>query len=469
MSLPFAQNHSLNKLIFDNRFIEQLPADPITDNYCRQVAGSCYSKVRPTPASAPKLLAYSPEMARTLGLSCNDCLTDHFTRLMSGNALLPGMKPYAMCYGGHQFGQWAGQLGDGRAINLGEVLTQTGQHWTLQLKGAGLTPYSRMADGLAVLRSSVREFLCSEAMFHLGIPTTRALSLTQTGSSVIRDMFYDGNPKEEPGAIVCRVAPSFIRFGSFEIFSARGEQDVLKQLADFTIRSDFPHLLKKTDQPNQTTYIHWFEEICRLTAGMIVHWQRVGFVHGVMNTDNMSILGLTIDYGPYGWLDTYDPDWTPNTTDRYQRRYRYGQQPDIALWNLLQLANAIYPLIDDAAPLQQALVLYQDSYKQGWQDTFAQKLGFKHHRNPKDTELIQQLLDLLAEQETDMTIFFRLLANVNVHDEQTDNTCLFVKKPGTSRQISCHLITDNDLFTGSGNIASVPNKIMKHPIYAANG
>ena len=403
---------------FDNRFVHQLPADPVIDNYCRQVKGSAYSKVKPTPVPAPRLVAFSAEMAATLGLTDNDCLSEEFSQVMSGNTLLPGMEPYTMCYGGHQFGQWAGQLGDGRAINMGEVLAEDDRHWTLQLKGAGLTPYSRMADGLAVLRSSVREFLCSEAMFHLGIPTTRALSLTLTGQSVIRDMFYDGNPKAEPGAIVCRVAPSFIRFGSFEIFSARGELDLLKQLTDYTIRADFPHLLLNDDPPDKNTYIHWFEEICRLTADLIVHWQRVGFVHGVMNTDNMSILGLTIDYGPYGWLDNYDPDWTPNTTDRSHRRYRYGQQADIALWNLLQLANAIYPLIDDAAPLQQALSLYQDCYRQGWRTCFAHKLGFKHYKGQKDEELIQQCLNLLAEQETDMTVFFRLLAQLELTDDK---------------------------------------------------
>jgi len=176
-------------------------------------------------------------------------------------------------------------------------------------------PYSRSADGLAVLRSSVREFLCSEAMYHLGVPTTRALSLILTGEEVIRDMFYNGNPKPEPGAVVCRVAPSFTRFGNFQIFAARGEIDLLKKLVDYTIRADFPHL----GEPALAVYLAWFEEICRRTAEMIVHWQRVGFVHGVMNTDNMSILGLTIDYGPYGWLENYDPNWTPNTTDAAER------------------------------------------------------------------------------------------------------------------------------------------------------
>ena len=317
------------------------------------------------------------------------------------------MDPYATCYGGHQFGNWAGQLGDGRAINLGEVVNRRGEHWTLQLKGAGETPYSRTADGLAVLRSSVREFLCSEAMYHLGVPTTRALSLILTGEEVIRDMFYNGNPRPEPGAVVCRVAPSFTRFGNFQIFAARGEIDLLKKLVDYTIRTDFPHL----GEPSLDVYLKWFEEVCRRTAEMIVHWQRVGFVHGVMNTDNMSILGLTIDYGPYGWLENYDPNWTPNTTDAAERRYRFGNQPQIAFWNLGQLANAIYPLIEQVEPLQQAINAYKDTFERGWQTMVADKLGLNVYDPATDDELNTELLILLQLVETDMTIFYRKLAH----------------------------------------------------------
>ncbi|NOR71369.1 MAG: hypothetical protein GQ532_17020, partial [Methylomarinum sp.] len=255
------------------------------------------------------------------------------------------------------------------------------------------------------------------------VPTTRALSLVLTGENVVRDMFYDGNVKAELGAVVCRVAPSFTRFGSFQIAAVRGEIDLLRQLADYTIRTDFPHLLKQTQQISKETYISWFEDICRKTAEMIVHWQRVGFVHGVMNTDNMSILGLTIDYGPYGWLDNYDPDWTPNTTDATHRRYRYGQQPQIALWNLVQLANAIYPLIEDAEPLQHALTVYNQTFDQGWQAMMAEKLGLKALESEIDENLAKELLALLAQVETDMTIFYRKLALLNVDmavESQTD-------------------------------------------------
>ncbi|MEE4380557.1 MAG: protein adenylyltransferase SelO family protein, partial [Pseudomonadales bacterium] len=210
---------------FESRFTAELPGDPETTNERRQVHGACFSRVLPTPVAAPRTLAWSFEMAERLGLPEDFCRSQAFAEVMAGNRLLPGMDPWAMCYGGHQFGNWAGQLGDGRAINLGELVDGEGLRWTLQLKGAGPTPYSRMADGRAVLRSSVREFLCSEAMHHLGVPTTRALSLVTTGEEVIRDMFYDGNPRPEPGAVVCRVAPSFVRFGNFELFAAREDHD----------------------------------------------------------------------------------------------------------------------------------------------------------------------------------------------------------------------------------------------------
>lgn len=408
---------SLDNLRFDNRFVRELPADPETANHRRQVMEACYSYVLPTEVSEPQLIAYTWEVAEQLGISRQLCESDDFVQVFAGNRLLQGMQPYATCYGGHQFGNWAGQLGDGRAINLGEIITPEGKRQTLQLKGAGLTPYSRTADGLAVLRSSIREFLCSEAMHHLGVPTTRALCLMATGEEVVRDMFYDGNPKPEPGAIVCRVAPSFTRFGNFEIFAARRDKTRLQQLADYTIRVDFPHL----GEPSTRVYLAWFEEICRRTIEMVIHWQRVGFVHGVINTDNMSVLGLTIDYGPYGWLEDYDPNWTPNTTDAQGRRYRYGNQPQIAMWNLLQLANAIYPLIEQAEPLEQILQASSETFEQGWHKMMLQKLGLNPLDENSDKQLINELLNVLNLVETDMTIFFRLLADLDIGMESLDN------------------------------------------------
>jgi len=404
-------------LSFDNQFISLLAGDKETTNYRRQVEHACYSLTTPTVVAAPKLVAYSADIARTLGITETECQNDFFTQVFAGNQLAEGMQSYAMCYGGHQFGNWAGQLGDGRAINLGEIVNQQDQRWALQLKGAGATPYSRSADGLAVLRSSVREFLCSEAMFALGVPTTRALSLVTSGEEVVRDMFYDGNAKAEMGAVVCRVAPSFLRFGSFEIHTARNDTEQLQSLLDYTIRVDSPHL----GEPSVEVYKQWFAEVCSKTAEMIVHWQRVGFVHGVMNTDNMSILGLTIDYGPYGWLENFDPDWTPNTTDSTHRRYRFGNQPEIAGWNLNRLANAIYPLIEQAEPLQEALSLYSKQFVTGYQDMMAHKLGFVEFTGHEDQALIDDLLALFRLTETDMTIFYRLLANVLSEKDITDD------------------------------------------------
>lgn len=404
----------LDALTFDNRFTRALPADPCADNTRRQVYQACYSRVHPTPVRNPRLVAVSREAAALLDLNAPDLASEQFLQVFAGNRLLPGMDPHAACYGGHQFGNWAGQLGDGRAINLGEVVNRRGEYWMLQLKGAGPTPYSRSADGLAVLRSSLREFLCSEAMHHLGIPTTRALSLILTGESVLRDMFYDGHPELEPGAVVCRLAPSFLRFGNFEILVARGELDLLRRLVDFAIRHHYPHL----GPPTPETIAHWFNEICQRTAELMVDWLRVGFVHGVMNTDNMSILGLSIDYGPYGWLEDYDPTWTPNTTDAMGRRYCYGRQPQIAHWNLAQLANALASLLDSPTPLAEALQAYSHYFERQWRAMMADKLGLATFHPETDQPLVESLLRLLPTVETDMTIFFRQLARVPVEAPQ---------------------------------------------------
>jgi uncharacterized protein YdiU (UPF0061 family) len=394
---------------FDNTFVRDLPGDPETGPRLRQVQGASYSRVEPTPVAAPRLIAHSVEVAAMLGLDATDIASPEFAQVFGGNALLDGMQPFAANYGGHQFGHWAGQLGDGRAITLGETINAAGERWELQLKGAGPTPYSRSADGRAVLRSSVREFLCSEAMHHLGVPTTRALSLVATGESVVRDMFYDGHPKEEPGAIVCRVAPSFIRFGNFELPASRGDEVLLRRLVDFAIRRDFPEL----SGSGETLYGDWFAQVCERTAVMVAHWMRVGFVHGVMNTDNMSILGLTIDYGPYGWIDDFDPDWTPNTTDAQGRRYRFGQQPQIAYWNLGRFANALAPAFASHDALHAGLQRYAEVFTKSDHDNIARKLGLRELRN-EDVQLMQSLHELMHAAEVDMTLFFRTLADIDV-------------------------------------------------------
>ena len=391
-----------------NFFIDQLPADPNLENTRREVLEAVYSFVRPIKTSNPTLLHVSDEMQHTLEFSNEDIQSKEFLEFVTGNSVLENSKPFAMCYAGHQFGNWAGQLGDGRAINLGEI-----KNWAVQLKGSGPTPYSRTADGLAVLRSSVREYLCSEAMHHLGVPSTRALSLSLTGDQVLRDVMYNGNPAHEKGAIVSRVAKSFLRFGNFEIFSSRNDLKNLKILTDYTIKSHFSHL----GRPSKEVYLQFFQEVTNKTLEMIIHWQRVGFVHGVMNTDNMSILGLTIDYGPYGWLEGFDFEWTPNTTDKQHKRYRYGNQPTIGLWNLYQLANALYPLIEEAAPLEEILEGYKSSFEKKSQDMMRAKLGLTSDKET-DINIIQSLENNLQATETDMTIFFRTLSSFK--KEQTE-------------------------------------------------
>ena len=395
------------KLNIQDTFSKELPADTVLENTRRQVEEACFSYVTPKSTANPSLIHVSNEMLKAIGLEEQDSKTADFVTVFTGNKVLSTMNPYAMCYGGHQFGNWAGQLGDGRAINLGEVV-HNNKRWAIQLKGAGETPYSRTADGLAVLRSSIREYLCSEAMFHLGVPTTRALSLSLSGDQVLRDVLYNGNPAYEKGAIVSRLAPTFIRFGNFEIFASRGDTNSLKQLANYTIKYFFPEIKTKGKQG----YIDFFKQVSELSLEMVIHWQRVGFVHGVMNTDNMSILGLTIDYGPYGWLEDYDPGWTPNTTDRQNKRYRYGTQPKVVQWNLFKLANALYPLIEEATPLEAILGQYTIDLEAKQLEMMRSKLGL-FELDQDDIILIQQLEENFQLIETDMTIFYRNLSEVS--------------------------------------------------------
>ena len=410
-------NQPLHEVQFDDLLVRSLPADSETLNQPRQVRGAMYTATHPTAVSAPTLLAWSEDLAHELGLQ-RPTHGDQSEAILAGNALAPGMRPYASRYGGHQFGNWAAQLGDGRAITLGELIDRTGQRQELQLKGAGPTPYSRTADGRAVLRSSVREFLCSEAMFYLGIPTSRALSLVSTGDEVVRDMFYDGHAAPEPGAVVCRVAPSFIRFGHFEILAAQAEPELLRQLMDFVQAQHYPHC---------DGAVAWFTQLCERTAQLMVHWMRCGFVHGVMNTDNMSVLGLTIDYGPYGWLEGVDMNWTPNTTDAAGRRYCFGRQAQIAHWNLGRLASALNVVLDDADALQQALQHYADTFNWGFQHMLADKLGIglapdidraadaaASEADASEDGLSAELWPLLQLEECDFTLFFRRLAHVDV-------------------------------------------------------
>ncbi|MDG1557894.1 MAG: YdiU family protein [Candidatus Poseidoniaceae archaeon] len=385
---------------WSTRFLDETPGDAQSDGPSRQVPGACWSKVTPFQAPNPKLRLWAGEVAAMLDLSQGDA------DVLAGGRLTSGMTPYAQRYGGHQFGNWAGQLGDGRAITLGELNASLGT-FELQLKGAGHTPYSRFADGKAVLRSSVREFLCSEAMHHLGVPTTRALSLCTTGESVMRDVLYNGNKALEQGAVVCRVAPSFIRFGSFQIHTATGDHATLRALAEHTVRHHFPtHSVSNDDG-----IIAWANEVAESTALMIAHWMRVGFVHGVMNTDNMSIHGLTIDYGPYGWLEDYNPGWTPNTTDASNRRYRYAQQPQIGAWNLARWLESLIPLMEQPERLEAVLDHYGEVFNEHHNQMWVAKLGLGSWQE-SDQNLVAQLNSALQTIEIDMTIFFRLLSTL---------------------------------------------------------
>jgi uncharacterized protein YdiU (UPF0061 family) len=402
-----AERH-VAELCYSDRFIRELPGDPRDDRRTREVLGACYSRVAPAAVPRPELVALVPEVAALIELDPQ--VTPELVEVLAGNRVVPGMAPYAACYGGHQFGTWAGQLGDGRAITLGEVVTSGGQTWELQLKGAGPTPYSRRADGRAVLRSSLRELVCSEAMVHLGVPTTRALSLVTTGEPIQRDLLYDGHPAFEPGAVVCRVAPSFLRFGSYEIHAARDDHDTLRRLVRFTLERYYPAYVAG----DRLDVAGFFAEVAQRTAWLVAEWMRVGFVHGVMNTDNMSILGLTIDYGPYGWLESFDLDWTPNITDASGKRYRFGNQPAVARWNLAQLARALAPLVDDLDPLHQTIDGFAGVVASHHRHTTLRKLGLAGRRETwtEDDALLASLGDLLADVETDMTLFFRLLARV---------------------------------------------------------
>jgi uncharacterized protein YdiU (UPF0061 family) len=364
------------------------------------------------PFPEPHWVATSTECAALLGLPADWAVRPDWQALdvFTGRATWPGMRPLATVYSGHQFGVWAGQLGDGRALMLGEWQVDGAPEraadasFEVQLKGAGRTPYSRMGDGRAVLRSSIREFLCSEAMHALGIPTTRALCVAGSGLPVMRETV-------ETGAIVTRVAPSFLRFGHFEHFAHSNQHGALRQLVDFTIANWFAELQEGADlDGSRLDPLHaWLAEVVRRTAGMVAQWQAVGFAHGVMNTDNMSVLGLTIDYGPFGFLDGFDPGHICNHSDT-QGRYAFGRQPNVAWWNLHALAWALRPLVDDPdTSLPPVLDRFADDFTLSLADAMRAKFGLAEDE-PEDKTLVDDFLALLAQERVDMTIAFRALA-----------------------------------------------------------
>jgi len=378
-----------------------------------QLGKEFLSQVQPTAFDTESsLIHFNKNAADLLGFEKNLEHDQHFVDIFSGKQPLQDATPFSMLYAGHQFGHLNPQLGDGRAIIIAEVLNQKNEKWELQLKGSGPTPYSRGSDGRAVLRSTIREYLCSEAMYGLGIPTTRALCMTASNDEVYREDI-------ETGAILTRIAPSHIRFGSFEVFYYRHQYNHIKTLTDHVIEHHYPELIS-----NENHYLALLTEIIKRTAKLIAQWQSVGFAHGVMNTDNMSILGLTLDYGPYGFLDNYDPGYICNHSD-HEGRYAFDQQPHIGLFNVSCLAQALLPLIDKnpdkAAELaKEELSKYQTVYISEYSILMRQKLGLKKEE-PEDKQLLENLLNLMSDDNVDYTILFRRLCDFNSTNLNNNN------------------------------------------------
>ncbi|KRG58204.1 hypothetical protein ABB25_07935 [Stenotrophomonas koreensis] len=390
--------------IEQGRFIDQVSGQAERHSGVRQLHQAAWAAAWPTPVPAARIIAVDWQLADRLGLDAALFSDPGFTQVLGGSALYSGMTPWAANYGGHQFGHWAGQLGDGRALSLGELRDRQGRGWEIQLKGAGQTPFSRSGDGRAVLRSSLREYLASQAMAALGVPTTDALCLLTTGATVVRDVLYDGNPRPEPGAIVCRVAPSFLRFGSLQLPAWRGETELLQALVDFTVQRHYPQLLGVAE-PAAALLAH----VAVASAELVSHWQRVGFVHGVLNTDNMHLAGLTIDYGPFGWMEVFDPDYTPNTSDTHSR-YCYAAQPAMVRWNLVALAQALAPLCRDSQHLADGLAAYDRHLAQCRLRDAAAKLGLPG--GPEALALQRRWEGLMAQAQLDMSLAYRALARV---------------------------------------------------------
>uniref|UniRef100_A0A8C4NV73 Selenoprotein O n=1 Tax=Dicentrarchus labrax TaxID=13489 RepID=A0A8C4NV73_DICLA len=409
----------LERLDFDNVALRKLPLDSSEEPGVRQVKGACFSRVKPQPLTKPRFVAVSHEALALLGLSGEEVMNDPLgPEYLSGSKLLPGSEPAAHCYCGHQFGQFAGQLGDGAACYLGEV--KVGR-WEIQVKGAGLTPYSRQADGRKVLRSSIREFLCSEVMYFLGVPTTRAGSVVTSDSRVIRDVYYSGHPRHERCSVVLRIAPTFLRFGSFEIFKetdehtgrrgpSYGRDEIRGQMMDYVIEMFYPEI--QQNYPDRVERnVAFFREVMLRTARLVAQWQCVGFCHGVLNTDNMSILGLTLDYGPYGFMDRFDPDFICNASDN-SGRYSYQAQPAICRWNLVKLAEALAPeLPPDRA--EAVMDEYLDLYNGFYLENMRKKLGLLNQDEPEDEILITELLQTMHNTGADFTNTFRSLSQIS--------------------------------------------------------
>ncbi|CAM5094358.1 unnamed protein product [Eretmochelys imbricata] len=390
--------------------IDMLPVDTIPENSIRKVRDCIFSVAYPTPfISRVLLVAVSKDVLEgILDLDVSVKQTDDFLQLVSGGKVVLGSIPLAHRYGGHQFGSWAGQLGDGRAHLIGVYTNRYGERWELQLKGSGKTPYSRNGDGRAVLHSSVREFLCSEAMHYLGIPTSRAASLVVSNDDVWRDQFYNGSVKKERGAVVLRVAKSWFRIGSLEILAHSGELDLQRTLLDFVIQEHFPSV----NMNDSNRYLDFFSKVVLETANLIALWMSVGFAHGVCNTDNFSLLSITIDYGPFGFMESYDPNFVPNTSDD-ERRYKIGNQANVGMFNLNKLLQALKPVLDHRQKhlAFQILEGYSEHYYSRFTELFRAKLGLLGE-SEDDNYLIAFLLKLMEDTKADFTMAFRQLSEI---------------------------------------------------------
>nr|XP_046227358.1 protein adenylyltransferase SelO-like isoform X1 [Scatophagus argus] len=401
------------------KLIEALPVDEVDGNFVRTVKNCIFSKSIPTPLKIPlRLAAVSKDVIEEI-LNVDMAVTqsDEFLHYASGGRLLPGSVPLAHRYGGHQFGYWAGQLGDGRAHSLGQYTNRNGEVWELQLKGSGKTPYSRSGDGRAVIRSSVREFLCSEAMYFLGVPTSRAASLIVSDEPVLRDQYYNGNVRTERGAVVLRLAKSWFRIGSLEILAQSGEIDLLRKLLNFVIDEHFSSI--SSDDPDK--YLLFYSTVVNETAHLIAKWMSVGFAHGVCNTDNFSLLSITIDYGPFGFMESYNPNFVPNTSDD-EGRYSIGAQASVGLFNLEKLLTALSPVFSEKQQKEAKIILkgYVDTYQMRIHQLFKAKLGLLVEEED-DGYLIAFLLKMMEDTQSDFTMTFRQLSEVSAQQLHNKN------------------------------------------------
>ncbi|XP_063724820.1 protein adenylyltransferase SelO, mitochondrial-like [Symsagittifera roscoffensis] len=419
---------SFHAVKFENLALKILPVDESKVLGSRRVEGACFSLVDPDPVENPEVVVLSHEALKLLDFDVINVPDSEVADFFSGNKLLETWKTAAHCYCGHQFGYFSGQLGDGTVVYLGDRLNLKGERFEIQLKGAGKTPFSRGSDGRKVLRSSIREFLASEALFHLGVPTTRAGSCVTSSSTTVRDIFYSGNPINEKCTIVSRIAPTFLRFGSFEIFKSTDSETgrdgpsceethlhILPDLLNYTIENFYQEIWSEYNDNFEKMIQAFYLEVVRKTAYLVAEWQCVGFCHGVLNTDNMSILGLTIDYGPYGFLDRYNAKHVCNNSDD-GARYSYEKQPAICKWNCRKLIDMLKKVASEE-DLYKSLVQFDDYYEKYYLDKMRQKLGIKPRSETEDQEFVKSLLRVMQKTGADFTNTFRVFSLTRTPNE----------------------------------------------------